>query len=85
MRKTLPFLGLWCAVATTAVPGGGAAQPTLGEGRCRLVAEGLPAAYARCETVAVPLDPAEPDGPTVDLFVARIAALSAEPRPDPLV
>ena len=85
MRKTLPFLGLWCAVATTAVPGGGAAQPRLGEGRCRLVAEGLPAAYARCETVAVPLDPAEPDGPTVDLFVARIAALSAEPRPDPLV
>jgi pimeloyl-ACP methyl ester carboxylesterase len=85
MRKTLPLLGLWCAVATTAVPGGGDAQPSLSEGRCRLVAEGLPAAYARCGTLAVPLDPAEPDGPTVGVFVARIAALSAEPRPDPLV
>jgi pimeloyl-ACP methyl ester carboxylesterase len=85
MRKTVALLGLCCAVATTAVPGAGAAQPAFGEDRCRLVAEGLQAAYARCATLAVPLDPAEPDGPTVDLFVARIAALSAEPRPDPLV
>jgi pimeloyl-ACP methyl ester carboxylesterase len=53
--------------------------------RCRLVAAGLPAAFARCGSLAVPLDPAAPDGPTVDLFVARVAALSAEPRPDPLV
>jgi pimeloyl-ACP methyl ester carboxylesterase len=85
MRKTLPLLGLWCAVATAAWPGGGSAQTPLGEDRCRLVADGLPAAYARCGTFALPLDPAAPDGPTIDVFVARIAALSSEPRPDPLV
>jgi pimeloyl-ACP methyl ester carboxylesterase len=62
------------------------AQPgALGEGRCRLVAESLPAAYARCATLRVPLDPASPDGPTIELFVARLAALNAEPQPDPLV
>jgi hypothetical protein len=35
--------------------------------------------------LAVPEDPARPDGPTVELFVARIGALGAEPRPDPLL
>jgi len=53
--------------------------------RCRLAADPLPAAFARCGTVSVPLDPAAPDGPTIELFVARVAALSAEPRPDPLL
>ena len=48
------------------------------EARCRLTANGVPAAYARCGTLAVPLDPAAPDGPTIEIFVARIAALSAE-------
>jgi pimeloyl-ACP methyl ester carboxylesterase len=62
------------------------AQPdVLRDGRCRLVAESLPAAYAACGTLPVPLDPAAPDGAAIELFVARLAALNAEPRPDPLV
>jgi len=65
-------------------PGG--AQPEWhGEERCRLAADPLPAAYARCGTLEVPLDPAAPDGETIEIFVARVAALSAEPRPDPLL
>ena len=55
------------------------------EARCRLAAPGLPAAYARCGTLEVPLDPAAPDGPKVELFVARIGAFSTEPRLDPLL
>jgi len=53
--------------------------------RCRLAADPLPAAYARCGTLSVPLDPAAPDGERIEIFVARVAALSAEPRPDPLL
>jgi pimeloyl-ACP methyl ester carboxylesterase len=53
--------------------------------RCRLTADLLPAAFARCGTLAVPEDPAAPGGPTVELFVARVPSLSSSPRPDPLV
>lgn len=64
----------------------GAAQPEWhSTERCRLAADPLPAAYARCGTLSVPLDPAAPDGETIEIFVARVAALSAEPRPDPLL
>jgi pimeloyl-ACP methyl ester carboxylesterase len=62
-----------------------AESEVLRDGRCRLVTEGLPAAYARCGALRVPLDPAAPDGPTIELFVARLAALNAEPHPDPLL
>ena len=47
----------------------------LSDGRCRLATDSLPAAYARCGTLEVPLDPAAPDGPKVELFVARLGAL----------
>ena len=56
-----------------------------GEQACRLTAKSLPAAFARCRVLDVPLDPAAPDGPTIELFVARIAALSTSPQPDPLL
>jgi pimeloyl-ACP methyl ester carboxylesterase len=62
----------------------GQASP-LPDARCRLVADSVPAAFARCGRVSVPLDPAAPSGPSIELFVARIAALNAEPEPDPLV
>jgi pimeloyl-ACP methyl ester carboxylesterase len=61
------------------------AQALHGEGRCRLATDGVPAAYARCGKLEVPLDPAASGGPTIELFVARIGALSSEPRPDPLL
>lgn len=87
MPESLRILRFTCAVAAAlAAPATGVAQPEwLRDGRCRLVADSLPAAYARCGTLEVPLDPAAPDGPTIEIFVARIGALSAEPRPDPLV
>lgn len=53
--------------------------------RCRLTADQLPAAFARCGTLAVPEDPATPDGKKVEIFVARVPSLSSTPRPDPLV
>ena len=40
---------------------------------------------ARCGTLEVPLDPAAPDGPKIELFVARLGGFSPEPRPDPLL
>jgi pimeloyl-ACP methyl ester carboxylesterase len=53
--------------------------------RCRLTADLMPAAFARCGTLAVPEDPSAPGGRTVDIFVARVPSLSSTPRPDPLV
>jgi pimeloyl-ACP methyl ester carboxylesterase len=53
--------------------------------RCRLTADLLPAAFARCGTLAVPEDPSAPGGRTVDIFVARVPSLSSTPRPDPFV
>jgi pimeloyl-ACP methyl ester carboxylesterase len=44
----------------------------------------MPAAYARCGTLEVPLDPAAPDAAKIELFVARLGAFSPEPKPDPL-
>ncbi len=79
-----PLLLAAAALAVAAIPA--AAQPQWhSDTRCRVTLDSLPAAYARCGTVAVPLDPAAPDGSTIDVFVTRIAALSAEPRPDPLL
>jgi pimeloyl-ACP methyl ester carboxylesterase len=57
----------------------------LSEERCRLATDQLPAAFARCGVFTVPEDPAAPDGATVELFVARVAALTSNPKPDPLL
>jgi len=84
MRKCL--LPMLAAVVLSSPSFPGAAQAEWhSEDRCRLAAGASPAAYARCGTLTVPLDPAAPDGPTIEIFVARVAALSAEPRPDPLL
>jgi pimeloyl-ACP methyl ester carboxylesterase len=84
MRKCLPSVLAALVLSPAAFPG--TAQPAWhSEERCRLAADPLPAAFARCGKLTMPLDPAAPDGPTIELFVARIAALSAEPRPDPLL
>ena len=88
MQTNRAVFGLVCgmlATAAIAASPAGAQTELLAPERCRLVEDGLPAAYARCGTLAVPLDPAAPDGPKIEIFVARIASLSSEPRPDPLV
>src|SRR5690554_3767064 len=61
------------------------AADSLDETRCRLEAPRLPAALAWCSELVVPEDPGAPDGPSLALFVARVPALTAAPRPDPLV
>jgi len=87
MRTGLKVLaGVGAAALALAAAWPAAAQPgPLGAERCRLTAGSLPAAFARCGTLALPEDPTVPGGRTVDVFVARIAALSAEPRLDPLL
>ncbi|HVY63475.1 MAG TPA: alpha/beta fold hydrolase [Gammaproteobacteria bacterium] len=77
-------IGLLALLALGATPLATDAQ-SLPLTRCRLDARGVPAVFARCGTLAVPENPAEPGGPTIDLFVARVGALSATPRPDPLL
>jgi pimeloyl-ACP methyl ester carboxylesterase len=84
MRKCLP-LALATFVLLSAISSGTAQPDWPSEERCRLAADPLPAAYARCGKLTVPLDPAAPDGATIEIFVARVAALSAEPRLDPLL
>lgn len=39
---------------------------------------------AQCGTLAVPLNPHEPGGETIELFVAVVEALAEQPAPDPL-
>ena len=86
MRYGRGFLGWLCALAALgAAPFAPAHAQTLVLERCRLEAQGIPAAFARCGTLAVPEDPAAPAGPTIEIFVARIGALSATPKPDPLL
>lgn len=81
----------WSKAVALAVASAWLAQPevassqTLTEQRCRLEVESMPAAFAYCATLAVPENPDEPNGRSVELFVARIPSTSATPRPDPLV
>ncbi len=84
MLKCLPPVLAAFMLCSAGAPAG-AQLEWQNEGRCRLAADGLPAAYARCGKLAVPLDPASPDGPTIEIFVARLGAFSAEPRLDPLL
>jgi pimeloyl-ACP methyl ester carboxylesterase len=62
-----------------------AARAELAETPCRIEQDLLPAAFGQCSTLVVPRDYDEPDGPSIELFVARIPALTANPAPDPLV
>ena len=63
-----------------------AALPLLQLEDCRIRAGvGYPGIKARCGTLQRPLDPANPDGESIDLFVAVVPALSLEPALDPLV
>ena len=53
---------------------------------CDLAAnDGRQEVDAECGTLAVPLSPDDPDGESIDLFVAVVAALAEQPAPDPLV
>jgi pimeloyl-ACP methyl ester carboxylesterase len=77
-----PTLRWFCALALAA---SAPAVLALEETRCPLRLASLPTVYAQCATLPVPLDPADPHGPGLELFVARVLAPTATPRPDPLV
>ncbi|MDX1563060.1 MAG: alpha/beta fold hydrolase, partial [Gammaproteobacteria bacterium] len=57
----------------------------LEETSCRLLHELLPAEFAQCAELVVPLDHSDSNSPSVALFVARVPATTATPEPDPLV
>lgn len=79
----LPVLAAALIVAGRLATGGEA--HALDETRCRLEAESLPAALATCARLEVPAEPDRPGGPQLELFFARIPALTARPDPEPLV
>jgi len=72
MPTRAPLATVAAVFALAAVPAAAIGQDTgwLGDERCRLATASLPAAYGRCGTLAVPLDPTAPDGPKIELFVA---------------
>jgi len=81
LRTLLPLAALGLGAGLPAGPV--AAELTLTP--CRLTANpALPSVAAACGQLSVPLDPNDADGPHIELFVARVAALSAEPNPDPV-
>ncbi|HEX6997007.1 MAG TPA: alpha/beta fold hydrolase [Gammaproteobacteria bacterium] len=75
----------WLGLAAASVQPVAAAEGPLHFDACRLATGSLPAAFAHCATLTVPEDPRKPEGRTVELFVARVGAQTATPRPDPLV
>ena len=53
---------------------------------CKLsAADGRQEEGAQCGTLEVPLNPNDPGGETIELFVAVVEALAEQPSPDPLV
>jgi pimeloyl-ACP methyl ester carboxylesterase len=78
LARGLCFAGVLAAVA----PGAGAQLATEA---CRLTAPWLPGVAAECGRLTVAENPAEAGGNSIELFVARVASLNAEPREDPLV
>ena len=78
-----------CAVASVAsmilalapTPG----QSALEESPCRLLLDAVPAAFGRCATLEVPENYAAPEGRKIELFFARIPALTGDPAPDPFL
>jgi pimeloyl-ACP methyl ester carboxylesterase len=81
LRTLLPVAALACTL--TLAPGPVDAEMTLSP--CRLTANpALPSVPAECGQLAVPLNPDEPDGEQIELFVARVGALSAKASSDPV-
>ncbi|HMD72259.1 MAG TPA: alpha/beta fold hydrolase [Steroidobacteraceae bacterium] len=79
LGKALTVFGLWASAAGALT----AAPPTFSE--CRLEHPlHLGSQAARCAVIAVPLDRADPHGPTIDLTVALVAALNRRSTEAPL-
>lgn len=90
IRLVTAGLGLTCllagslpAAASSVPPGASAdrARRPLVWGACSAQQTELRAAGARCTKVTVPLDHADPGGPTIEIAVSRIAATGAHGKP----
>ena len=80
VAMTASCLTACCLLATPADAAGIDLSP------CDLTATGgRQEVDAACGTLAVPLDPNDPGGETIELFVAVVEALAEQPLPDPLV
>jgi pimeloyl-ACP methyl ester carboxylesterase len=85
-RRVLSRLAAFAALAAiSAVAAAAAPAPALKLTPCRLTHPSqLVSVEAQCGRLSVPEDPAAPGGRRLQLFVARIAAVSEHGRPDPL-
>ncbi len=73
-------------LAASVLPAAGAQGAELELAPCDLTAAGgRQEVDAQCGTLAVPVDPGDPHGETIDLFVAVVDALAEQGAPDPLV
>jgi pimeloyl-ACP methyl ester carboxylesterase len=85
----LPVLTGFLAVSAIAMaqsaPSAPAAPPSLELAPCRLEHPArMLALPAQCGRMSVPEDPSKPDGRRIELFVARVPAISLNKAPDPL-
>src|SRR5881394_4356385 len=79
----LPALAVFLMLAMP--PGVGAAVPKLELAPCRLEHPArMLAVPAECGKVVVPENPRQPGGRQIELFVARVPAISLNKQPDPL-
>src|SRR5881394_2515533 len=79
----LPALAVFLMLAMP--PGVGAAVPKLELAPCRLEHPArMLAVPAECGKVVVPENPRQPGGRQIELFVARVPAISLNKKPDPL-
>ena len=82
LRFAIPLVCALCAVN----PAAAQPAPSLELSDCRIDAgPEYPSIKARCGTLVRPLNPANPGGETIELFVAVVAALTLEPAADPVV
>lgn len=78
------MVAAWLAASVLLTAGARGAELELAP--CDLTAAGgRQEVDARCGTLAVPVDPGDPHGETIDLFVAVVDALAEQGAPDPLV
>jgi len=81
-----PVAGLLLALATAAPASAQSSAGSLKLEDCRISAgPEHPSLKALCGTLTRPLNPDDPDGETIELYVAVVAALTLEPAPDPVV
>jgi pimeloyl-ACP methyl ester carboxylesterase len=83
----LPVLAgfLFASVISMAQSAPPAPKPTLELKPCRLEHPArMLALPAQCGRLSVPEDPSKPDGRRIELFVARVSAISLNKAPDPL-